>query len=175
MPDAIRPRQLVRQPALAGRPQMTTMDPAAGARGGTTSDTRKPWNDRPAAPPRPVVPADRARVAGGQVRVPPVWPPATAPAGVRAPQPPAQRNILTAPPGSVEPPPDHLLPILAQLMTGATDVTASQRLGMSPRTFSRRVSELLEHLGVMSRFQAGVASANQGWVLPRQQPPARNH
>ncbi len=64
-------------------------------------------------------------------------------------------------------PPEHLLPILAQLLTGATDATASQRLGMSPRTFSRRVSELLDYLGVQSRFQAGVASVRHGWVVPR--------
>lgn len=72
--------------------------------------------------------------------------------------------------------PEYLVPIVAQLMTGATDVTASQRLGMSPRTFSRRVSELLDYLGVMSRFQAGVAAVNQGWLVPqRQHPPVRKH
>lgn len=68
------------------------------------------------------------------------------------------------------PPPEHLLPVLTQLLTGVTDVTASQRLGMSPRTFSRRVSELLEHLSVQSRFQAGVASAWRGWVVPARPP-----
>jgi hypothetical protein len=61
-------------------------------------------------------------------------------------------------------PPQHLQPVLGQLLTGATDVTASKRLGMSPRTFSRRVSELLEYLGVSTRFQAGVASVDRGWV-----------
>ncbi|KQS71362.1 hypothetical protein ASG41_20100 [Modestobacter sp. Leaf380] len=54
--------------------------------------------------------------------------------------------------------------MLEQLLTGATDHTASQRLGLSPRTFSRRVSELLEHLGVLSRFQAGVAAVDKGWL-----------
>ncbi|BCJ69197.1 hypothetical protein [Polymorphospora rubra] len=158
--------------------------PGGSRLAGTTSDTRRPWNDRPATPPRPAVPVDPTRTGGGQVRVNPLpvrpahpaWAPSPAPTAASRPlPPPAQRNAATAPPGSIEPPPDHLLPILAQLMTGATDVTASQRLGMSPRTFSRRVSELLDHLGVLSRFQAGVASANQGWVLPRQQPTARNH
>ncbi|HEY0697332.1 MAG TPA: hypothetical protein VGD43_05925 [Micromonospora sp.] len=71
------------------------------------------------------------------------------------------RPTVRAAPGA----PAHLAPILAQLLTGATDVTASQRLGMSPRTFSRRVSELLDYLGVMSRFQAGVAAVNRGWVV----------
>ncbi|WP_434740381.1 hypothetical protein [Micromonospora sp. SH-82] len=82
----------------------------------------------------------------------------------------AQAAPAAAPGRSVMDIPDHLLPVLAQLLTGATDVTASQRLGMSPRTFSRRVSELLEHLGVISRFQAGVAAANQGWLSPRHLP-----
>ncbi len=84
---------------------------------------------------------------------------------------PADAGPLMPPPSlaiaHVDPPPSHLMPVLAQLLTGATDVTASQRLGMSPRTFSRRVSELLEHLGVLSRFQAGVASVNHGWLVHR--------
>lgn len=81
-------------------------------------------------------------------------------------------TAVTAP----RPLPEYLVPIVAQLMTGATDVTASQRLGMSPRTFSRRVSELLDYLGVMSRFQAGVAAVNHGWLVPqRQHPPVRKH
>lgn len=62
-------------------------------------------------------------------------------------------------------PPQHLQPVLSQLLTGATDVAASKRLGMSPRTFSRRVSELLDYLGVSTRFQAGVASVDRGWVM----------
>jgi hypothetical protein len=61
-------------------------------------------------------------------------------------------------------PPEHLLPIIEQLLSGATDMTASQRLELSPRTFSRRVAELLEHLAAESRFQAGVEAACRGWV-----------
>lgn len=64
-------------------------------------------------------------------------------------------------------PPEHLQPIIEQLLSGATDMTASQRLGLSPRTFSRRVAELLEHLAAESRFQAGVEAACRGWV-PRE-------
>ena len=64
-------------------------------------------------------------------------------------------------------PPEHLLPVVQQLLTGATDLTASRQLGLSPRTYSRRVSELLEYLGVESRFQAGVEAARRGW-LPHQ-------
>lgn len=74
-------------------------------------------------------------------------------------------------PGPVRrvPPPEHLMPILQQLLTGATDLTASRLLGLSPRTYSRRVSELLEYLGVESRFQAGVEAARRGW-LPSSRP-----
>ncbi|GAA0984749.1 hypothetical protein GCM10009555_059070 [Acrocarpospora macrocephala] len=60
--------------------------------------------------------------------------------------------------------PDHLHAVLLQLLSGATDQTASNRLGISPRTYSRRVSELLEHLGVESRFQAGAEVARRGWL-----------
>ncbi|WP_409462525.1 BTAD domain-containing putative transcriptional regulator [Amycolatopsis sp. GA6-003] len=73
--------------------------------------------------------------------------------------------ITHLPDHSTMPPPDHLEPILRQLLSGATDLTASRRLGLSPRTFSRRVSELLDYLGVESRFQAGVEASKRGWVL----------
>lgn len=62
------------------------------------------------------------------------------------------------------PPPPHLLAILEELLTGDTDVTMSRRLNMSPRTFSRRVAELLDYLGVNTRFQAGMEIAVRGWI-----------
>jgi hypothetical protein len=62
--------------------------------------------------------------------------------------------------------PAYLEPILEQLISGAPDVTASRRLGMSSRTFSRRVAELLEYLGVQTRFQGGVEAARRGWTPP---------
>ena len=55
--------------------------------------------------------------------------------------------------------PEHLRPVVVALLSGATDVAASHRLNCSPRTFSRRVSELLELLDVETRFQAGVKLA----------------
>ncbi|MFF3698061.1 hypothetical protein [Streptomyces sp. NPDC002221] len=51
--------------------------------------------------------------------------------------------------------PTHLLPIVDALLSGQTDETASRRLGISPRTYSRRVADLLEHLDVSTRFQGG--------------------
>jgi hypothetical protein len=55
------------------------------------------------------------------------------------------------------------MPILDALMRGQTDAAASRRLNMSPRTFSRRVAELLDYLGVETRFQGGVKIALSGW------------
>jgi hypothetical protein len=52
--------------------------------------------------------------------------------------------------------PAHLHPVVRELVLGTVDATACRRLNVSPRTFSRRVAELLEHLGVESRFQAGM-------------------
>lgn len=48
-----------------------------------------------------------------------------------------------------------LVPVVYQLLSGAVDAAACRRLNMSPRTFSRRVADLLEELGVATRFQGG--------------------
>lgn len=74
---------------------------------------------------------------------------------------PAPTNVLEMSP------PEHLLPIVEALLSGRSDVTASRLLGMSPRTFSRRVTELLVHLKVETRFQGGVEVARRGWVPVR--------
>lgn len=66
-----------------------------------------------------------------------------------------------------KPPPAHLLPILDELLRGTNDATASRNLYMSPRTFSRRVAELLSHLDATTRFQAGAEAVMRGWVVVR--------
>jgi DNA-binding NarL/FixJ family response regulator len=43
-----------------------------------------------------------------------------------------------------------------------TDVTAARELGMSLRTYRRRVAELLVALGADSRFQAGMRAGELG-------------
>ncbi|MER6994904.1 DNA-binding response regulator [Streptomyces sp. NPDC000410] len=68
---------------------------------------------------------------------------------------------LTAPPGSA---PAHLRPVLEALMAGLTDEAAAVRLGMSARTYSRRVGELMAALGTASRFRAGAEAARRGWI-----------
>lgn len=61
-------------------------------------------------------------------------------------------------------PPTELRPILAMLASGLPDSRAAQRAGMSARTYSRRVSELLRLLGARSRFEAGAEAARRGWL-----------
>ncbi|MET9685435.1 DNA-binding response regulator [Streptomyces coeruleorubidus] len=52
--------------------------------------------------------------------------------------------------------------VLHALGSGMTDMTASRELGMSLRTYRRRVAELLVALGADSRFQAGMRVGELG-------------
>ncbi|WP_340384055.1 DNA-binding response regulator [Streptomyces sp. SS7] len=52
--------------------------------------------------------------------------------------------------------------VLRTLSSGATDAAAARELGMSLRTYRRRVAELLAVLGAESRFQAGLRAAELG-------------
>ncbi|MFG3340212.1 DNA-binding response regulator [Glycomyces sp. NPDC048151] len=52
--------------------------------------------------------------------------------------------------------------VLAALGSGATDEAAARRLGVSLRTYRRRVAGLLAALGADSRFQAGVRAGALG-------------
>ncbi|QGV82796.1 DNA-binding response regulator [Streptomyces ficellus] len=60
--------------------------------------------------------------------------------------------------------PAHLRPVLEALLAGLTDETAAARLGISGRTYSRRVGELLAALGTTSRFRAGAEAVRRGWL-----------
>ncbi|WP_436772817.1 DNA-binding response regulator [Yinghuangia sp. YIM S09857] len=60
--------------------------------------------------------------------------------------------------------PPYLAPVLACLTEGLTDPAAAARTGLSPRTYARRVSELLTLLGATTRFQAGALAARRGWM-----------
>lgn len=57
--------------------------------------------------------------------------------------------------------PDHLLPVVEALLSAQTDEAARRMLGLSPRTFSRRVAELLGHLNAATRFQGGAELARR--------------
>ncbi|MGE5333598.1 MAG: TrmB family transcriptional regulator [Nitrososphaerota archaeon] len=54
--------------------------------------------------------------------------------------------------------------LLALLTAGLTDEVIARQLGISVRTVRRRVRHLMDHLGAVSRFQAGLQAAKRGWV-----------
>jgi DNA-binding CsgD family transcriptional regulator len=54
--------------------------------------------------------------------------------------------------------------ILDLLSKGRTDASAARFLGVSLRTYRRRVSDIMEYLGADSRFQAGVLASRLGLV-----------
>jgi hypothetical protein len=54
--------------------------------------------------------------------------------------------------------------LLTQLAGGAKDEQMARAFGTSVRTVRRRVADLLDELGAISRFQAGVEAARRGWV-----------
>lgn len=59
--------------------------------------------------------------------------------------------------------------VLRTLNSGATDETAARELGMSLRTYRRRVADLLLTLDAGSRFQAGVRAGELGLNRSRPQ------
>lgn len=54
--------------------------------------------------------------------------------------------------------------LLRLLNAGVKDEAIARRLGVSPRTLSRRVTRLLERLGAATRFQAGLQASRRGWL-----------
>jgi hypothetical protein len=54
--------------------------------------------------------------------------------------------------------------VLRALGEGLTDEVAARRLGLSLRTYRRRVAELMRLLGSESRFQAGVQAGELGLI-----------
>lgn len=54
--------------------------------------------------------------------------------------------------------------LLAMLTTGLTDQVMARQLGVSQRTFQRRLSALMERLDAGTRFQLGVRAAGLGWL-----------
>ena len=57
-----------------------------------------------------------------------------------------------------------MLPLLALLVTGVPDVVIARQLGLSYRTFQRRLHELMGRLGAETRFQAGIRAVQLGWA-----------
>lgn len=54
--------------------------------------------------------------------------------------------------------------LLTLLITGLKDESIARHMGVSERTVRRRIAELLEHLDVTSRFQAGAEAVRRGWL-----------
>lgn len=54
--------------------------------------------------------------------------------------------------------------ILTLLAAGVKDITIGRTLGVTDRTVSRRVAELMRVLGAETRFQAGILAARRGWL-----------
>jgi hypothetical protein len=54
--------------------------------------------------------------------------------------------------------------LLGLLATGATDDSAAQKFGISTRTVSRIMANLMNRLGASSRFEAGYKCASNGWI-----------
>ncbi len=64
-------------------------------------------------------------------------------------------------------PTDEERAVASLLVTGMTDEMAARRLGLSRRTFRRRLKALMDKLGARSRFQAGYMLAETGWATER--------
>ena len=60
--------------------------------------------------------------------------------------------------------PAEVRDILALLAAGLKDEAIARHLGLSLRTVSRRVGELLDVLGAQTRFQAGLKAHDRGWL-----------
>ncbi|BAJ31525.1 MULTISPECIES: helix-turn-helix domain-containing protein [Kitasatospora] len=61
------------------------------------------------------------------------------------------------------PEPDHLK-LLGLLAAGLTDESIARSLGWSARTTQRRLQGLMRELGATTRFQAGMAARERGWL-----------
>jgi DNA-binding CsgD family transcriptional regulator len=68
-------------------------------------------------------------------------------------------------PGASQGAPDaETAALLAMLAAGMTDASIARSLSWSMRTTQRRMRQLMTDLGVTSRFQAGVAAREKGWL-----------
>jgi hypothetical protein len=63
-----------------------------------------------------------------------------------------------------DPPDAETAALLAMLAAGMTDASIARSLEWSMRTTQRRMAQLMSELGVTSRFQAGLAVRDRGWL-----------
>lgn len=57
--------------------------------------------------------------------------------------------------------------LLTMLTAGIPDRAAAKQLGVSPRTYQRRIQDLMTRLEAQTRFQAGLAAGLRGWIAER--------
>ncbi len=67
-------------------------------------------------------------------------------------------------PEQLDRPDEKTRALLSLLAGGLTDEAVSRALGWSARTTQRRIAALLKELGVTTRFQAGAAARDRGWL-----------
>jgi sugar-specific transcriptional regulator TrmB len=67
-------------------------------------------------------------------------------------------------PEQLDHPDEKTRALLSLLAGGLTDDAVSRALGWSARTTQRRIAALLKELGVSTRFQAGAAARDRGWL-----------
>lgn len=73
-------------------------------------------------------------------------------------------SFFVEPDPSDPPPADTEHDVLQAIAAGKTNAAIARELGISPRTVTRLVSELMHRLGTESRFQAGVRAVQLGWI-----------
>lgn len=69
--------------------------------------------------------------------------------------------------GHVETPTHDDRRLLSLLLAGLTDAAAARELGVSPRTFQRRLQNLMIAAAADNRLQLGWHAHAQGWIRPR--------
>lgn len=67
-------------------------------------------------------------------------------------------------PDQLDQPDEKVRALLSLLAGGLTDEAVARALGWSARTTQRRIAALLKELGVSTRFQAGAAARDRGWL-----------
>ena len=71
-----------------------------------------------------------------------------------------------------EQPTEEELAIVRMLAEGLTDEVVAQRVGISKRTYRRRLKVAMRKLGTASRFQAGAVAVRKGWLQEEHPPDA---
>jgi len=75
------------------------------------------------------------------------------------------RSFLAGRPATETTGPDEMTSkLLALLASGVTDEAIARALGLGLRTVQRRISALMSDLNASTRFQAGMAARERGWV-----------